>query len=156
MTGGCRVKVVALGNSTASDDGLALRALERLRARGLPPGVELVSAERDPLRLVEEVEGCEKLVVLDAIYTGASPPGTLHKFRFEGEVQERPLTLHRLDGLTALGLALALAKRTPKEVVIIGLEPKDLGPGLSLSPEVERRLDALVKEVLAEIGRPDG
>ncbi|OYT62797.1 MAG: hypothetical protein B6U69_00905 [Thermofilum sp. ex4484_15] len=146
-----KVKIVAIGNSYSSDDGLALVALRELRKVKLPKWVKLVEIGSDPLRILKEVKGCDKLIVLDAILTGRAPPGTLHKFKLSEVEELRKLTLHRLDIGTVTKLALLLTEDPPREVIILGLEPKRIGPGSSLSEEVLNGLRKLVKEVLREI-----
>ena len=42
-----RARIIALGQAAAGDDGVGLAVLERLRAEGVPPDVELVRAPED-------------------------------------------------------------------------------------------------------------
>ncbi|MBS7641561.1 hydrogenase maturation protease [Candidatus Bathyarchaeota archaeon] len=147
-----KVKIIALGSISSSDDALALKALEKLRSLNLPSEVELIEADRNPCKLVSEVEGCDKLVVIDAIRIGA-PPGTIHRIKPDSIKPSRSITLHRMDTATIVKLALTLASEKPKDIVIIGLEPYTVDPGLRLSSKIEEEIDKLVEEVLKEISK---
>ena len=46
---------------------------------------------------------------------------------------------------------MELLGNTPKETVIIGVEPKEIDLGLELSPELEQKLPSIIKVVLEEI-----
>jgi phosphoribosylcarboxyaminoimidazole (NCAIR) mutase len=52
-----KVKIIALGSIASSDDALALKAMDKLRSINLPSEVELIEADRNPYRLLSEVEG---------------------------------------------------------------------------------------------------
>ncbi|MCX8161581.1 MAG: hydrogenase maturation protease [Candidatus Bathyarchaeota archaeon] len=144
------VKIVALGSTASSDDALALEALKRLKSLKLPEEVKLVEADRNPSKLISEVESCDKLIVIDAVRIG-SKPGTLHRIRLESIKPSRSITLHNIDTATLLKLALTLASEKPRKVVIIGLEPYRVDPGEKLTPEVEEGIEKLVEEVLKEV-----
>lgn len=148
-----KIKVVALGNRTASDDGLAFKAIEELKKLNLPAEVELIEAERNPLKILEALEGCSKLIILDAVATGKAEPGTLHRITAENLKPEKPIGTHGIDGATALLIALTLSQRKPEKTVILGLEPQNLKPGQKLTPKIEEKIPSLVKETLKEILR---
>jgi len=40
----------------------------------------------------------------------------------------------------------------PREIVIIGVEPKEINWGLELSPEVRQKIPQIIKAVLQETG----
>jgi hydrogenase maturation protease len=147
-----KVKIIALGSIASSDDALALKAMDKLRSINLPSEVELIEADRNPYRLLSEVEECDKLIVIDAIRAGA-PPGTIHKLGVDSIEPARSITLHRMDTATLIKLALTLASEKPRDIVIIGLEPYTVDPGEKLSPRIEGEIDKLVEEVLREINR---
>lgn len=147
-----KIKIIALGSISSSDDALALKAVEKLRSLNLPSKVELIEADRNPYRIVSEVEECDKLIVIDAIRIGA-PPGTIHRIKLDSIEPSRSITLHRMDTATILKLALTLASKKPRDIIIIGLEPYTVDPGWGLSSRIEEEIDRLVEEVLKEISR---
>jgi Ni,Fe-hydrogenase maturation factor len=46
---------------------------------------------------------------------------------------------------------MRLMGNLPAEVVIIGIEPKEIGWGITLSPEIEQKLAEITNIVLREI-----
>lgn len=136
-----RTVVLALGNPLLADDGAGPAALARLPDL---PGVEGIDGGTAGLALLARVRGVARLLVLDAVETGY-PPGTV--VRLEGaDLAGLPggEGVHRL-GLPDLLAALELLGEAPGEVVLLGVQPGSLEPGLALTPEVERALPFLTR-----------
>ena len=73
-----RTLVIGLGNPLVSDDSVGLRVVERLRPLLADrEGVDVVEDYWGGLRLMEQMIGYSRAVVIDATYTGAAP-GTIH------------------------------------------------------------------------------
>ena len=71
------IVVLGLGNLLRRDEGLGIRAMERLRAcYTLPAAVQLVDGGTLGLELLSYLEGAERVLILDAALTDG-PPGTL-------------------------------------------------------------------------------
>ena len=71
------IVVLGLGNLLRRDEGLGIRAMERLRAcYALPAAVQLVDGGTLGLELLSYLEGAERVLILDAALTDG-PPGTL-------------------------------------------------------------------------------
>ena len=61
------------------------------------------------------------------------------------------LSVHELGVPQNLRL-MALSGNEPSEVVIIGIEPKEMDWGTELSPELEKKILEIIKVILREIG----
>jgi hydrogenase maturation protease len=98
------------------------------------------------------VEGFGKVVILDAVKSGASP-GSIARWRL-GELIDASapsmVSLHEIDLLTTLKIGRATGK-LPEDVVIIGIEPKSLSPGLELSLELKAKFRELFDIVIKEV-----
>lgn len=144
--------VLGLGNVLLGDEGVGVRVAEALEERELPPWVEVISGGVAGHRLMDWLEGVHKAVIVDAAKMG-KPPATVVRFRPE-EVTSRGaparLSLHEGDLLGALKLAESLGIR-PKEVVVYGVQPARMDPGMTLSPQVLRAVPDLVARVLDEM-----
>jgi len=147
-----QVLVLGLGNAIASDDGAGVRALERLKNDSrLPPDAVLVDGGTACFELLDVIAGAGRLVILDSVDTGA-PPGTLVRMcGAELRGVPRGASAHEL-GLADLLAASRLLGTEPAEVVLLGIQPASVAPGLALSPAVESALPALVEAALREIG----
>jgi len=147
-----RILVLGLGNILLGDEGLGVRAVEQLETHYiLPPEVQVIDGGVAGLDLLPYLEGVTHLLVVDAVQMGVAP-GTLVRLADEAIPQGLPvkMSLHQV-GLQEL-LALARLRDTlPEQVVVWGMEPAVLAPGLELSPTVAAGLERLVTAVTDEL-----
>lgn len=146
------VRVVALGQSSAGDDGVGLRVLERLSADP-PAGVELHGVA-DTAQLVDLILGADHLVIVDAA-TGAGPAGSVHVFDGAslGEIPQRSLSSHGMSVSQALELGRALGGGSASEVhvVAIAIEPPS-GFSSELCPAVAAAVPVALERVRRLLG----
>jgi hydrogenase maturation protease len=149
-----RVVVLSIGNLLRADDGLGGYALAELRRR-VPEGESLAYVDGGVigLELFTYVEGCDALIVLDAI-DARRPPGTL--IRLEGPQVpvglDTKLSMHQA-GLRDLLATLQLLGRMPQTVVLLGLQPATIGWGAEPSELIRAHLPELVAAAEREIDR---
>ena len=144
--------VLGLGNIIMRDEGLGVRACERLtRHYRLPDDVNVLDGGTLGLDLLPYLEGVTDLLIIDAVNAGA-PPGSLVRLENEQIPQALALkmSMHQV-GLQELLAVMALRGQTPPRVVLWGMEPLILEPGLDLSEPVLANLDTLVASVVAEL-----
>jgi hydrogenase maturation protease len=140
--------------SPHGDDQAAWRIVERLLNRAeVESSLDAlrIVAVADPLHLLEHIDPCDRLIVVDACRTGA-PPGTVSQFRWPDAriAHQHGRSTHGCDIAMALKLAEALDK-LPDEVVLFGIEIEACRPGTDLSSSVVAGLDALERNLLREI-----
>ena len=147
-----QITILGIGNILFSDEGLGIRAIERLEQRyHFPQNVSLVDGGVLGIHLLGTITRADHLIVIDAI-KNQSLPGTLH--RLEGdEIPKRVLaknSLHEVDFLEALAVCQAFDK-IPR-IVALGIEPLDIETlSLQLSPVVRDRLEDLLDMVVKEL-----
>jgi len=92
------------------------------------------------------------VIIIDAVRTG-SEPGTIFRFTPEDISARRELvtSLHQVGLLETLNLAEHLLDSAPEEVIILGIEPKEIGWGLELSAEVEAAVSKVIELVMEEL-----
>jgi hydrogenase maturation protease len=170
-----RILVVGIGNPDRADDavgpavlGLVAEqlALRALGARARPAGVTAPRAPLppchlvvlpDPMRLVDELDGCELAIVVDAVVTadaGAQEPGAVLLL---GTGQGQPALpvapdpqaggTHGLGLPAALELARALG-HLPVRVVVVGVVAQQLAPGAPMSAQVSAAIPTAAGQVL--------
>jgi hydrogenase maturation protease len=148
------VLVLGMGNLILEDEGLGIRALERLQERYvIPPGVEFLDGGTTGMGLLDDMSRRDHLIVLDACQTG-DPPGTLVRLA-GGDVPVyfgMRISPHQL-GLSDVLATLELSGEQPAEVVVLGMVPQSLELCLELSDLVRERLDSLVEAAVAELNR---
>jgi hydrogenase maturation protease len=139
---------IGLGNEFRHDDAIGLIAARRLRDRGMPAEEH----EGDLAALMERWKLTDRLILMDAIRSGAAP-GTVRRL----DVSASPLSREAFKSSThAMGLADAIElSRTlgtlPVCVLVFGVEVLDLSPGIGLSGEVERALPDLLEKVATDM-----
>ena len=144
--------VLGLGNPIMGDDGLGLVALERLR-RGwrLPRSVRLADGGTWGMNLLPLIEDAERVLFLDAIDAGR-PPGTAVELEREDlpRALAHKLSPHQIDLREVLAVA-ELRGTLPSDMVAIGLQPARVEMACGLSPELECRLDDLLRAVVERL-----
>ncbi len=135
-----------------SDDGAGVKVIQRLSEKyRLPPDVTLFDGGTLGLDILPQLEGVDRLLIIDAVETG-KPPGTIA--RIIGDeipvVMETKLSPHQM-GLKDLLAVAALQGINPPEMVLIGIQPENIELGMDLSPKVAERFDELVRLVIREL-----
>ena len=142
--------ILGVGNLLLKDEGIGVHVAQALQKTPLPDGVEVLDGGTSP-DLPYLVEGTNKLVVVDAVQAGGEP-GAIYRLTPE-DVAARSETLISAHQMSLLENLRAMSLESgPREVVIIGVEPKEIGWGLELSPELKEKLPQIVQAVLTEVG----
>jgi hydrogenase maturation protease len=146
--------VVGVGNEDRGDDGLgplAARLLARSWAADPPAGVEVLAWTGDPLGLLDVWQDFERLVLIDAVVSGAEP-GTCRRYGPDAPfAAPGGASTHGLGLAAALRLALALG-RAPSVVEVWGIEAAEFAADAPLTPAVARAVLRLVERLLEELG----
>jgi len=128
----------------AGDDAVGPRVIEHVVANGLDRGFVAVDLSTDALSLVAYLNvDTEAVLVVDAAHLGLAPGD----FRFfspdEVETQKElsGLTTHEGDALKVVELARGAGYPIPP-LAVMGIEPCEMGDGMTLSERLEERLPA--------------
>jgi len=152
LSGRKRVLILGVGNLLLKDEGVGVHVARKLMDMDLPPHVEVLDGGTGGFDLLDDIEGREKVIVIDTVKAG-QPPGTLYRFSGE-DIEERSksgLSLHDIDMTDLLRLADVLGVEKP-ELVVIGIEAKDMeSASLELSPEIEAQVPKVIELVMKEI-----
>jgi hydrogenase maturation protease len=142
--------VLGVGNTIMADEGVGVRCVEWLEGR-VPDGVVTIDGGTSTHELLGELEDLDLLVIVDAVVT-KQPPGTL--VRLEGDripsAFSNQLSPHQ-HGINDLLATLSLLGRSPKRLVLFGVQPKRIELGIELSPEIAAVIPELGRRVLAEL-----
>lgn len=149
-----RVVVLGVGNLLMADEGVGVRCVEALAGDArLPQFVRLVDGGTSTHELLDDLEGLDLLVIVDAVITGA-PPGT--QVRLAGAAVPyafgQKLSPHQ-HGIHDLLATLTLLDRAPKDVVLLGVVPASLALSLELSPGIAALVPVLATAVTDEVAR---
>jgi len=144
--------ILGLGNLLLQDEGLGVRAIERLRQNNsLPEEVEILDGGTLGISLLPYFAGITDLLIVDAVDFD-QPPGSM--VRLEGEAIPATLlpklSMHQV-GLQELLAAGYISGELPPRIVLLGLQPERVDWGTELSPAIEGALDGLAQAVLEEL-----
>jgi hydrogenase maturation protease len=146
-----RTIVVGLGNPILSDDSVGIKVAELVKQH-IPDnaGVDVTESYAGGLRLMEAIAGYGRAIIVDAMKTGAYPPGTVRSLSLDSLDRTRnTLCTHDGDLATALSLGRDLGLAMPEYVEIIGIEADDVESfSEELTCGVRRALPQAVEEVL--------
>jgi hydrogenase maturation protease len=157
--------VLGLGNRLETDEALGGLVVERLQADPSLLGdvpdlasVEFVDGGTVGLGLLPLLMDLDGLVVVDAI-TAGKEPGTLIDMDGAALVRhDLVMSVHDLGAGELLG-ALHVLEAWPRQVRVLGLEPKAIELGLDLTEPVAAGVPGLIEAIgayLAEWQRVDG
>ena len=147
------ILVLGIGNILLRDEGVGVHVVQEIQKRAVPEGVEVCDGGTFGIDLIDTIAGRRKVIVIDAVQADAAP-GTVLKFGPEDMAAKeiRDMSLHQLGLLETLTMAQQLGC-APDEVVIFGIVPKEMTPGLELSAEVAAVVPKVVELVMAELAQ---
>jgi hydrogenase maturation protease len=141
--------LLGLGNDLLSDDAVGLKVAAALRERfATQENLTVLCSAEMGLSLLDLVTGFEAVVVIDAVQTGQSPPGSVHEMD-DGSL---PLVPAISPHFVGIGEALALGRQlripVPRHVLIFGIEVQDpFTVGTHLTPPLAAALPAIVERI---------
>ena len=145
------VLVLGIGNILRRDEGVGVRVIEALRDEDVPEDVELFDGGTFGAELIDVIADRAGVIVIDAIEHEGTPGSV---FRFSGDDlaahASASLSVHEIGLLDTLRMAKQLGC-PPKEVLVLGVVPEDIGPGLELTPTVAKQVPKIVQRVLEEL-----
>ena len=152
-----KILVLGLGNDLYGDDGVGLHAVRRLEESwpgpasprsGLPPDVEFRECLLSGAALLDEVSGCDALVIVDTVIPEHAVLGRTHILD-EADIRDVPgPSPHYISVPQTLALGRAAGLMMPRTVKIVAVEaegPLQLGEGLSEG--MSARLPGIVEAV---------
>jgi hydrogenase maturation protease len=144
-SGKCRI--IGCGNPERGDDAAGVLVARRLRELGS----DALEHSGEGLALMESWLGCDSVILIDAVITGAAPgaitvwDGNLS--RITGET--RGCTTHAFGVAEAVELARVL-DRLPRRLLIYGIESRKFELGSAPSPEVAQAVKRLVQQLVQQ------
>jgi hydrogenase maturation protease len=150
-------RIIGLGNSILTDDGVGIYTVREVRRclekSGTGADVDIVETEVGGFALMELMTGWTRVILVDSIQFDGLEPGTVVRIQ-PGDLHTslRIRSVHDIDLPTVLELGRTLGLAIPEEVSVIGIQAEDaLTLGESLTDAAERGLKEAVTIILNEI-----
>lgn len=148
--------IICLGNPLMRDEGIGIRLASEFSVHLADnPDVEVLDLGTGGLSVIHAIAGREKIVFVDCAIMGQSP-GLMLRFTPE-QVRSKKVrmrySLHEGDLLNTLELSRRLGE-CPDDIVIFGIEPKEIAHGEGLTSELENNIRQYVQTILQETDIP--
>ena len=149
---GAETLVIGVGHEQRGDDAVGLLVARQLAGRS--PSLRVVEHGGDGMDLVLAFEDARRVVLVDAVVSGARPVGAVH--RFEAHREPLPAALFSAHSTHALGVADAIelaraTDRLPERVVVYGVESACFETGGAPQPPVLDAVPQVAERVLGEL-----
>jgi len=149
----CDVLVVGCGNILRGDDAVGPVLIRRLWEDGVPADVRIVDGGTAGMDVAFQMRGAQRVVVVDASSTGASP-GTVYRVPGEELADTGPLDgLHTHSFRWDHALTFArwlLGPDCPTDITVFLIEVAELTPGAELSREVRAAMEQVIEMIRNE------
>ncbi|MBN2443453.1 MAG: hydrogenase maturation protease [Spirochaetales bacterium] len=157
------ILIIGKGNVLLKDEGVGVHIVQKIQAdidaarqEDSPSffswkDTELIEGGTSVLDLLDQLSGRKKVIIIDAVKTD-DPPGTIFRFTLQELTSfqtEKKLSVHNINLRDVLHLTSFLDIPLP-EIVIIGVNVKEVIPGETLSRELENKLFDIIKIVNKE------
>jgi hydrogenase maturation protease len=149
--------IICLGNPLMRDEGIGARLASELSPRLADhPDVEVLDLGTGGLTVIHAIAGRERVFFVDCAIMGEIP-GVIRRFTPE-EVNTSKIrtcySLHEGDLLDTLKLSRRIGE-CPDDIVIFGIEPKEVAPGEGLTKELQSNIQHYVETILKELEIPN-
>jgi hydrogenase maturation protease len=141
------VLVLCLGNDIRRDDGVGWEVARELGC-GRDPGITVRRSALSGFYLLDELTGYDRVIVVDAVKTGAHPPGTVLSFPFEALGTETGPSPHAVGLPSVVKLGRQSGVPLPAEIHIVAIEVDDME---SIAEGLTAPVRAAVPRAVAEV-----
>ncbi|HHE38253.1 MAG TPA: hydrogenase maturation protease [Candidatus Cloacimonetes bacterium] len=141
--------VLGLGNTILCDDGVGIRIAQEIKKKC--KNIDILEAGAAGFRVIDEIIGYEKLILIDSIKTGNAKPGTLHKYSFDDFKTKHHSQPHDISLFEAFEIIKKHGDELPTEIEIYAVEVSDTETlSEKCTPEVEAAIPKITKKIIEE------
>lgn len=145
-----RKGVVALGNPFRGDDGISTVLARELDNEYLPSNIEIFDAGTGGIKVLHILEKLDKVILVDAVFFGGEPGEYVFFKSDEIESLKASGGSHDSNIFEVLELSKELHEG-PDEVLLMGIQPKDVSMHEELSEELKEKVPVLLAELRKKI-----
>jgi hydrogenase maturation protease len=147
------ITVLGLGNILMTDEGVGVHTVNEFEKRyAVPDYVQIVDGGAAGLDLIPFIDGREKVLMVDAVNFDREPGdiGVLENEDIPVRITEKA-SMHHLGLMDVLSI-IRMSGTLPKEICLIGIQPKSLELGLEMTPDVLDRKETLISHIAEKLG----
>ena len=146
-----RIVVIGIGNLLLMDEGIGVHTINELETHDLPKSIEIYDGGTGGFKLIDLMHGAARVIFIDAVETGKAP-GSVTIFSAEDVhsiYNKKKYSLHDTDLMEIIKMAEMLGN--PPMIEIVGIQPKTINYGTTLSKELAGSMSNIVNSVLKRI-----
>ncbi|HEY6010413.1 MAG TPA: HyaD/HybD family hydrogenase maturation endopeptidase [Nitrospirota bacterium] len=146
------ITIMGLGNILLMDEGVGVHAVKAFQQQyRVPDYVEIVDGGAAGLDLLPFIDGREKLLMVDAVNFDREP-GYIDILQNDAIPAKFGVkaSLHHLGLMDVLSI-VKLSDTSPKDICLIGIQPKNMELGLDMTPEIWDKINALVERMVSKL-----
>ncbi|MFV1976918.1 MAG: hydrogenase maturation protease [Candidatus Scalindua sp.] len=145
------VVIIGVGNVLLMDEGIGVHVINELEKQTLPQNAGIYDGGTGGFKLIDLMHGTKRVIFIDAVETGKTP-GAITIFNPEDVrsiYQKKKYSLHDTDLMEVIKMTKLLDN--PPEIEIVGIQPKTINYGTTLSKELTDSLPDIINTVLGKI-----
>jgi hydrogenase maturation protease len=146
------ITILGLGNILMTDEGVGVHTVNEFEKRyEVPDYVEIVDGGAAGLDLIPFIEGRQKVLMVDAVNFDQKPGyiDTLENDAIPVRLTQKA-SMHHL-GLMDVLCIVRMSGNMPKDMCIIGIQPKSLELGLDMTPEIWDKKEMLIERIVSKL-----
>lgn len=146
-----KVLLIGVGNEYRNDDVVGLMVARAIQKKQIP-SVTIKEVSGDGTALMEAWQGFEKVVIVDAVSSGAKL-GKIFKIDASKEIVPAKFFHYSTHAFSvAEGIELARAmKLLPSRLLVYGIEAANFSAGINISNKVEEAVVCVIEQIHKEI-----
>ena len=146
------VTILGLGNILLTDEGVGVHMINEFEKRySVPDYVEIIDGGAAGLDLIPFIEGREKVLMVDAVNFDREPGyiGIIENEAIPAKLSLKA-SMHHL-GLMDVLCIVNMSGNVPKDMCLLGIQPKSLELGLDMTPEIWDKKEALIERMVSKL-----
>ncbi len=151
MNKNSKVVIIGVGNLLLMDEGIGIHVINELEKNKLPESVDVYDGGTGGFKLIDIMHEAKRVIFIDAVETGKAP-GTITTFKSEdvrSMYPKKKYSLHDTDLLEVIKMVELLEH--PPEIEIMGVQPKTINYGTTLSRELTDSIPDIINTIYNEI-----
>ncbi len=151
MNKNSKVVIIGVGNLLLMDEGIGIHVINELEKHKLPENVDIYDGGTGGFKLIDLMHEAKRVIFIDAVETDKAP-GTITTFTSKNVrsiYPKKKYSLHDTDLMEVIKMAELLDN--PPEIEIVGVQPKIINYGLTLSKELRDAMPDIINTVLSRI-----
>ncbi len=146
-----KIVVIGIGNLLLMDEGIGVHTINELEKHDLPESIEIYDGGTGGFKLIDLMHGAARVIFIDAVETGKTP-GSVTIFNAEDVhsiYNKKKYSLHDTNLMEIIKMAEILGN--PPMIEIVGIQPKTISYGTTLSKELTDSMSNIINTVIGRI-----